>query len=106
MPDSVELWSRPVASGIEAPLEKMPRLKYSDSWAATRSGIYFTASGPHAPTVSFYDFASRHVRVVRELPEAPAALGGLGISISRDEHWLLYTRTTDWQGDIMMASED
>jgi Tol biopolymer transport system component len=105
-PDSVELWSKSVAGGVEAPLEKMPPLKYSDSWAATRSGIYFTAPGPHVPTVSFYDFASHQVRVVRELPEAPAPLGGLGISISSDEHWLLYTRTADWQGDIMMASEN
>jgi hypothetical protein len=38
------------------------------------------------------------------LPEVPAPLGGLGISVSKDEHWLLYTRSAQWQGDIIMIS--
>jgi hypothetical protein len=25
-------------------------------------------------------------------------------SVSKDEHWLLYTRSAQWQGDIIMIS--
>jgi Tol biopolymer transport system component/DNA-binding winged helix-turn-helix (wHTH) protein len=103
-PNGVELWSKPADGGTESPLEDMPRLKYSDSWTATRRGIYYTQSGTHTATVGFYDFASHHARVVRDLQEVPAPLGGLGISVSKDEHWLLYTRSAQWQGDILMIS--
>jgi hypothetical protein len=96
------------ASGVsaiyESALQGMPYLKYSDSWTATRRGVYYTQSGTQAATVGFYDFASRHAHVVRDLHEIPAPLGGLGISVSNDEHWLLYTRNAQWQGDVMMIS--
>jgi hypothetical protein len=113
-PNGVELWSRPADGGAESALEGMPHLKYSDSWTVTRRGVYYTqdrpmprrvsADGTHTATVGFYDFASHHAHLVRELQEVPAPLGGLGISVSKDEHWLLYTRSAQWQGDIMMIS--
>jgi Tol biopolymer transport system component len=102
--EGVELWSKPIEGGAEAPLVEMPALKYSDSWAATPRGIYFTQSATRTPVVRLYDFSSHQTRVVRSLQGVPEPLGGLGISVSRDEHWLLYTRTEDWEGDIMMVS--
>jgi hypothetical protein len=83
----------------------MPHLRYPDGWTAAPGGIYFTSQADaHTPTVNFYDFASHVSRVVRTLPGTPAPLGGLGIAVSKDEHWLLYTRNVDWQGDILMMS--
>ena len=102
--NGIELWSKPAAGGDESALEDMPHLSYSDSWTATRRGIYYIQTGAHAATVGFYDFASHHAHVVRDLQEVPAPLGGLGVSVSKDEHWLLYTRSAQWQGDVMMAS--
>jgi hypothetical protein len=69
-------------------------------------GVYYTLSAVHhrAPAVDFYDFASHQVRVVRQLPAAPAPLGGLGIAVSQDEHWLLFSHDAAWEGDIMMMS--
>jgi Tol biopolymer transport system component/DNA-binding winged helix-turn-helix (wHTH) protein len=98
--DGVELWSKPADARPESPLEDMPHLKYSESWTATRRGIYYTQSA----TVGFYDFAARRAHVIRDLQQVPAPLGGLGISVSKDEHWLLYTRNAQWQGDIMLLS--
>ena len=98
----VELWSKPADGGAESALQDMPRLKYSDSWTVTQRGVYFTRTG--TATVEFYDFTSRHAHVVRDLQEVPAALGGLGISVSTDGHWLLYTRNAQWQGDVMVIS--
>jgi Tol biopolymer transport system component len=102
--NGIELWSKPAAGGDESALEDMPHLSYSDSWTATRRGIYYTQTGAHAAAVGFYDFTSHHAHVVRDLQEVPAPLGGLGVSVSKDEHWLLYTRSAQWQGDVMMAS--
>ena len=100
---NVALWSKPVEGGIETPLEGMPPLDYSDSWTATPQGIYYTSSSARASTVSFYDFSTRSAHVVRTLEGSPAALGGLGISVSPDERWLLYTRSERSEGDIILA---
>lgn len=100
----VELWTKPVEGGVETPLEGMPPLQYWDAWTATPRGIYYTSSG--SPSISFYDFASHHTRVVRPLQGSPAALGGLGISVSKDERWLLYTRSVRSEADIMMIAGD
>jgi Tol biopolymer transport system component len=97
----VELWSKPIEGGVETPLEGMPPLKTWDAWTATSRGIYYTSSGSGSPSVNFYDFASHHTRMVRLLQGSPAALGGLGISVSKDERWLLYTRSEHSEADIM-----
>jgi hypothetical protein len=97
----VELWSKPIEGGVEIPLDGMPLLRPCDAWTATPLGIYYTSSGSGSPSISFYDFASHHARVVRPLQGSPAALGGLGISVSKDERWLLYTRSERSEADIM-----
>jgi hypothetical protein len=83
----------------------MAPLHYSDSWTATTRGIYYTNTDAASTTVSFYDFDSHRTRAVRSLEGAPAALGGLGISVSEDERWLLYTRTERSDADIAMVSD-
>jgi len=98
----VQLWSKPVNGGAEAPLEGMGPLRYSDSWTATPRGVYYTSSGARSATVGFYDFATRETRVVRTLDGLPLALGGLGIAVSADQRWLLYTRSERSEGDIML----
>ena len=103
----VELWSKPVEGGAETPLPGMVPLRYSDSWTATARGVYFTSvSSGHAPVVSLYDFVSHQTHAVRTLEGIPADLGGLGITVSSDERWLLYTRSERSDGDIMLARPD
>jgi Tol biopolymer transport system component/DNA-binding winged helix-turn-helix (wHTH) protein len=104
--DGVELWSKPVEGGPEAPLPDMKPLRVDDSWTANSRGVYFTSSSPRATEVRFYDFATRAIRVVRSLERPPDALGGLGIAVSADQHWLLYTRSDRSESDIMMLQPD
>ena len=99
----VKLWAKPVEGGVEAPLEGMASLRYSDSWAATPRGVYYTTPGARASEVRFYDFATHATHVVRTLESPPEALGGLGLAVSADEHWLLYTRSDRSESDIMMV---
>jgi Tol biopolymer transport system component/DNA-binding winged helix-turn-helix (wHTH) protein len=102
--NSVELWTKPADGGVESALPGMPRLSYSDSWTAGDRGIYYTQTLTRSPELRFYDFASRRTHVVRGLSGAPAPLGGLGIAVSSDERWLLYTRSAAWEGDIMLLT--
>jgi Tol biopolymer transport system component/DNA-binding winged helix-turn-helix (wHTH) protein len=99
-PAGIELWVRSAPGGEEQPLEGMPQLRYADDWSVARGGVYYTSAG----SINFYDFASHHIEAVRPLTGAPAALGGLGMTVSPDGHWLVYTHSADWQGDIMMIS--
>jgi Tol biopolymer transport system component/DNA-binding winged helix-turn-helix (wHTH) protein len=101
----VELWSKPVEGGAEGALKGMASLSYSNSWTATSSGVYYT-SGMHPTTVGFYDFESHQTRLIRTLDGVPAPLGGLGISVSKDGRWLMYTRSGKSDADIMLASAD
>jgi Tol biopolymer transport system component/DNA-binding winged helix-turn-helix (wHTH) protein len=101
----VELWTKPAAGGAESELREMPRLSYADSWAAAPRGIYYTRAVTGSPAIHFYEFTSQRSHLVRRLPGPLAALGGLGMAVSPDEHWLLYTRNVAWEGDIMVMSD-
>lgn len=106
---SVELWASPIGGGPETTLPDMPPLRSPDSWTATANGIYFTSSigtSSTSPTLalSFYDFDSHRTREVRRLDGTAAALGGLGLAVSRDERWVLYTRSERSEADVMMIS--
>jgi len=80
----------------------MAPLHYSDSWTATPRGIYYTSSGARSAVVGFYNFATHQRHTIRTLDGLPVALGGLGITVSADQRWLLYTRSERSEGDIMM----
>ncbi|HMH07420.1 MAG TPA: winged helix-turn-helix domain-containing protein [Terriglobales bacterium] len=97
----VAIWSKPVDGGDETALEGMPKLAYTENWAATSRGIYYTDSTSNPPSINFYDFSSRAKKQVLSLPQEPTPGGGL--SVSPDGRWLLYTRTDNEQSDIMLA---
>jgi Tol biopolymer transport system component/DNA-binding winged helix-turn-helix (wHTH) protein len=100
----VSLWRKRIGEAKEQRLEGMPLLSYQDGWAVASSGIYFTRASQAASKVWFYDFATRSTKPVAELKEAPAPAGGLGLSVSSDERWLLYTQTEAHEGDIMVLT--
>jgi len=93
------LWSRRGDDGQEAPLEGMPKLPYTESWTASRDGIYYTDSRAKSTSVRFYDFAHKGTKLVLKLPRRPVG----AIAVSPDGRWLLYTMTDDAQSDLMLA---
>jgi Tol biopolymer transport system component/DNA-binding winged helix-turn-helix (wHTH) protein len=100
----VALWSKPLSGGEETALEGLPLIGYTEAWAATRSGVYFTARADGAPTLQFYDFADGRTRRVTSLPKTPVPGGGLGIAVSPDDRWLLYTQSGTAESDIMLMN--
>jgi Tol biopolymer transport system component/DNA-binding winged helix-turn-helix (wHTH) protein len=102
-PDGFMLWSKPVGGGPQAPVEGMPKVRYEDSWAATRTGVYYTDSSSVPVTVNFHEFASRSTRNLMTLNQTPIPGNGPGISVSPDGRWLLYGQSGDETSEIMLA---
>jgi Tol biopolymer transport system component len=100
--NGVALWTKPLAGGEEVALAGLPLIGYSEAWVATPAGVYFTSSQPGPPALQFYSFADRTVTQRALLPKTPVPGGGLGISVSRDDHWLLYTQAGEAASDIML----
>jgi len=67
----------------------------------TAAGIYFIAQAP-APRVRFYDFATRAVREIADLPGAPAPYVG-GISVSKDGRYVLYSQIDETASDLVLV---
>jgi Tol biopolymer transport system component len=99
----VALWSKPLSGGEAEPLRGMPTLDAAESWSATARGIYFTSSSSTPATINFYDFATRTVQPLCNLPQPPTPSGGL--SVSPDGRWVLYAQTEDVQSDIILANQ-
>lgn len=102
-PNGIVLWSKPVSGGLEAPLDNMPRLSYSDAWVATPSGIYYTNDQAQPVTVNFYDFASGTTRRLMTLANVAFPGQGPGIAVSPDERWLLYSQVDEERSEIELA---
>jgi Tol biopolymer transport system component/DNA-binding winged helix-turn-helix (wHTH) protein len=101
-PQGVTLWTRSLNDGEESALEGLPMIGYAEAWAVAPAGVYFTARTEGAPSLQFYAFETRAIHRVASLPKTPSPGGGLGIAVSRDGRWLLYTRSGEAESDIML----
>jgi Tol biopolymer transport system component/DNA-binding winged helix-turn-helix (wHTH) protein len=101
-PQGVALWTRPLDEGAENVLPGMPLLAYDDAWAVAPGGVYFTTTTGDAAELEFYDLAKQSTRRVAPLPKPPAPGGGLGLAVSHDGRWLLFTQAGEAQSDIML----
>lgn len=100
----VQLWHKKIGAKTEQPLAAMPTLSYADAWVATAGRVYFTTRMQDAVRIRSCNRASGMVEDLMTLPHSPAPLGGLGMSVAPDGKWLVYTRTTDAQADIMLVT--
>jgi Tol biopolymer transport system component/DNA-binding winged helix-turn-helix (wHTH) protein len=101
-PSGVELWSKPLAGGAEAPLAGMPRLAYADGWATDGKAIYFTDSSYVPVALRRYTLAGARVDMTTEIIKTPTPLGGLGLAVSPDGKSVLFTHTEDTQSDLVL----
>src|SRR6202022_2923024 len=90
-----ELWSVPVNGGDERREEGMPALRSDAHWTPVQDGIYFIDG-----SVYYFDFSTRHIDKVSELP-------GLdpwgGIAVSSDGRTLLFSAVDHYDSDIMLV---
>jgi Tol biopolymer transport system component len=101
---NVRLWQKRIGTTEEQPLPGFPAVSYSDEWVASDRGVYFTLGSEDARVIRFYDFDTHETRPIVRLPKAPPPFGGLGLSVSHDDRFLLYAQTEDQESDVMLVS--
>jgi hypothetical protein len=77
-------------------VEGLPPIFFA-SWTLIRGGIYFCPANPLG-SVSFFDFATRHIHPVFEAARAP-----LSVSVSPDGRYMLYSQGGEIRSDIMLV---
>lgn len=87
----------PLAGG--EPEDVLPATADPNQWAIASNGIYYAGEAERGRyAVRFYDFASRSIRLLTELPKPL----GQGFSIAPDGRSLLYTQIDQEDSDILM----
>jgi Tol biopolymer transport system component len=88
----------PAQPGTESEVGGMPRIRATELWALSRSGIYFVpAEAPRS--LRYFDFATRQIRTIFEVDKDFHD----GLSVSSDGRWILYSQIGDMSGDIMLV---
>ncbi len=94
------LWRVPVNGGEEELAFNRLRAGAWHLWAVVDQGIYFAEpEGKSRGVVEFFSFATRKVTRVATMDRPPA----VGLAISPDGRWLLYTQSDTADADIMLV---
>ena len=93
------IWRIPVAGGEETPVLDVDKIGFLRAWKVADDGIYFAASEtPTKLMIKFYHFATEKLTPIVPV-EKPF---GLGLSLSPDGRWLLYTQVDRRGRDLML----
>ena len=95
-----ELWSVSVNGGDEHREEGVPSFEDGESWTSAQNGIYFVGGPPFHPSLNYFDFAARHVKVW-ELHSVIMVC--CGIAVSRNNDTLLFSGIDHAESDIMLV---
>jgi Tol biopolymer transport system component len=88
------LWKVPVEGGEESHILDSVSA-FSSGFAVARGGIYYFSG----PRLRYLDFARGTSKSILTM-EKPT---GLGLAVSPDEHWLLYTQIDLGGSDLMLV---
>ncbi|MCI0524835.1 MAG: winged helix-turn-helix domain-containing protein [Acidobacteria bacterium] len=93
------IWRIPVEGGEETPVLDYHQAGFWRAWNLTEQGIYFaTAENPSRPLIEFFSFTTGKVTQIASL-EKPFFLG---LSVSPDGRWLIYSQLDQSGSDIML----
>jgi Tol biopolymer transport system component/tRNA A-37 threonylcarbamoyl transferase component Bud32 len=97
------LWRVPVEGGEETRFFDQHRIGIWRSWTITEGGIFFVTGETATKTViEYYSFATGDVKPVA-VPEKQILPTYLGLSVSPDGRWLLYTQADQRGSDLMLV---
>jgi len=82
----------------ESLVAELPPLRFGDDWTVATNGIYFVASSTPT-TIQYFDFATRKISALCKV----ANPFGLGMSVSPDGRFLLFTQVEPTGSDIMLV---
>lgn len=97
--NTADLWRIPAAGGEETPVLEHHKSRLTRAWKVVDEGIYFAAiESPTRQMIKFFDFATEKLTPVAPV-EKPFSLG---LSISPDGRWLIYSQVDRTGRDIML----
>jgi len=94
---------RAAADGSGRSTSRIEQVRHTRYFAVTRRGIYFLRGSQPPCEIQLYDFATSRVTTVATMPRTPA-LGTPSLTVSPDDHWLLYSQLDEIGSDIMMLT--
>jgi Tol biopolymer transport system component/DNA-binding winged helix-turn-helix (wHTH) protein len=91
------LWSVAGSAGPEVPV--LPSI-LGEGWAVAETGVYFVSPDTRNSPVPllFFSFGTRRVSEIGRVAQAV----GEGLSISPDEHWIIWTQVDRSEADLVM----
>ena len=92
-----EAWSASVNGGDERPVTGMVA---DVQWVPARSGIYFLNGSPRHFSLGYFDFVTRQVHKIADLP---GLFVSWGPSISADGHTFLFSGIEHSESDIFLV---
>ncbi len=92
-----QTWSVPVNGGDERPVTGMPA---DVSWVPARNGIYFITGSPRHFSLNYFDFITRRVHKIADLPGLFAVWAP---TISPDGHTFLFSGIEHSEGNIFLV---
>ena len=95
--DQHQIWSASADGTDERPVTGMPG---DLNWELARSGIYFIDGPPGHSSLNYFDFVTRHIRKVADLPSLPM-IGRP--TISSDGRTLLFNAIEQPESDIFLV---
>ena len=87
------LWSMPSDGGEE---RQVVESVYHRAFVVTETGVYFRAT---PSSIAFRNFATNKTQSIYTTDK----LGGLGLSVSADGRWMLYTHLDNEESDLMLV---
>jgi hypothetical protein len=78
-------------------VEGLPPIIHEGLWTVVPGGIYFVpVDAPQS--LRYFDFATKKIRQIFEAPKSFT----MGLSVSADGHWILYSQADEDNTDIML----
>ena len=98
----IRLWRVRPDGGGESMVDAMPALR-SDlhEWWPSESGIYFYLATGNKTELDFLDLRTSRIHRIYTFDKPPDI--SLGLSVSPDGKWLLYSRTDEAASDLMLV---
>jgi Tol biopolymer transport system component/serine/threonine protein kinase len=99
------IWRMPTEGGKETLVTDTQKAGYWSAWTVVEAGIYFlTAEDLSHPSIEFFSFTTGRVTEVGRLTKPfQYWTNPVGLSLSPDGRWILYTQTDRQDNDIMLV---
>lgn len=95
------IWQVPVSGGNEEIVRGLEHASVSRLFSVTHSGVYFLSTSASPWTIRFLSFSTHQTTAVANI-EGDPEFGTPSLSVSPDEHWLLYSQVDQSGADLMM----